>query len=101
MKLEDAPFEEVLNFLAKTFGPVGAFLVDRQELVKRAPIRAMLIIGIATSASGTLFDLFYSTWTRAMFIESQNGLFFSLAELAILDLAARATPKGCEGLDTR
>ena len=33
-----------------------------------------------------------------LFIEPQNGFFFGLAELAILDLAARATPKGCEGL---
>jgi hypothetical protein len=31
-------------------------------------------------------------------IESQNGFFFSFAELALLDLAARATPKGREGL---
>jgi hypothetical protein len=34
VKLEDAPIEEVLNFLAKTFGPVGSFLVDRQELAR-------------------------------------------------------------------
>jgi hypothetical protein len=51
-----------------------------------------------TAAVGTLFYLFYSTWTRAIFIESQNGFFFTLAELALLDLAARATPQGCEGL---
>jgi BT1 family protein len=58
----------------------------------------MLFIGIATAVAGTLLYLFYSTWTRAIFIESQNGFFFALAELALLDLAARATPKGCEGL---
>jgi hypothetical protein len=51
-----------------------------------------------TAAAGTLLYLFYSNWTRAIFIESQNGFFFSLAELALLDLAARATPRGCEGL---
>jgi Family of unknown function (DUF5636) len=32
MKLEDAPIEQVINFLEKTFGPVGSFLADRQEL---------------------------------------------------------------------
>jgi hypothetical protein len=58
----------------------------------------MILIGVATAAGGTLLYLFYSKWTRAIFIESQNGFFFSLAELALLDLAARATPKGCEGL---
>jgi hypothetical protein len=31
-------------------------------------------------------------------IESQNGFFFGLAEVALIDLAARSTPKGCEGL---
>jgi hypothetical protein len=31
-------------------------------------------------------------------IESQNGFFAGLAEVALIDLAARATPKGCEGL---
>jgi len=56
------------------------------------------LIGVATSAAGTLLYLYYSTWTQAIFIESQNGFFFTLAELALLDLAARATPKGCEGL---
>ena len=53
---------------------------------------------IATAAAGTLFYLFYSTWIRALLIESQSGFFVGLAELTILDLAARATPKGCEGL---
>jgi MFS family permease len=69
----------------------------RSEL-RRGQIRTMILIGVATAAAGTLLYLFYTTWTRAVVIESQNGLFFGLAELALLDLAARATPKGCEGL---
>ena len=36
-----------------------------------------------------------------MFIESQNGLFFSLAELAILDLAARTKMIVTPGQDRR
>jgi hypothetical protein len=56
------------------------------------------LIAVAASACGTLLYLFYSNWIRALWIESQNGFFFGLAEIAILDLAARATPKGCEGL---
>lgn len=58
----------------------------------------MLLAGIATAAVGTLFYLFYSTWTQAVLIESEYGFFFALAEVALLDLAARATPPGCEGL---
>jgi BT1 family len=68
------------------------------HLTKLVHIRILLLIGVATSAAGALLFLFYSTWTRALFIESQNGFFSGFAELAILDLAARATPKGCEGL---
>ena len=35
---------------------------------------------------------------RAILIESQNGFLGTLAEIALLDLAARAAPVGCEGL---
>jgi hypothetical protein len=34
MKLGDAPIEEVFNFLEKTFGHVGSFLANRQELAR-------------------------------------------------------------------
>jgi MFS family permease len=85
-----------LGVFGGLFGMLAAFVYG--QLIKRVQIRTMLFIGIATSAAGTLLYLFYSTWTRAMFITSQNGFFFALAELGLLDLAARATPKGCEGL---
>jgi hypothetical protein len=32
-------------------------------LIKRVHIRILLFIAIATAAAGTLFYLFYSTWT--------------------------------------
>jgi MFS family permease len=85
-----------LGVFTGSFGILAAVLYG--QLIKRIQIRTMLFIGIATAAAGTLLYLFYSTWERAIFIESQNGFFSSLAELATLDLAARATPKGCEGL---
>jgi len=95
-----------LHFSKQAIGNLGVFssffgilaTVVYSQLIRRVQIRTMLLIGVATAAAGTLLYLFYSTWIRAIFIESQNGLFFSLAELALLDLAARATPKGCEGL---
>ena len=95
-----------LHFSKQAIGNLGVFTgffgilaaVIYGQLIKHIQIRTMLLIGIGTGAAGTLLYLFYSTWTRAVFIESQNGFFFALAELAILDLAARATPKGCEGL---
>ena len=95
-----------LHFSKQAIGNLGIFsgafgilaAVVYSWLIKRVPIRMMLLIGVVTAAVGTLLYLFYSTWTRAVFIESQNGFFFTLAELALLDLAARATPPGCEGL---
>jgi MFS family permease len=95
-----------LHFSKQAIGNLGVFgggfailaAVLYGQLIKRVHIRVLLFIGVAVAAAGTLLYLFYSTWTRALFIESQNGFFFGFAELAILDLAARATPKGCEGL---
>ncbi len=95
-----------LHFSKQAIGNLGVFsgafailsAILYGQLIKRVHIRILLCIGVVAAAAGTLLFLFYSTWTRALFIESQNGLFFGFAELAILDLAARATPKGCEGL---
>jgi MFS family permease len=95
-----------LHFSKQAIGNLGVFsggfamlaTVIYGYLIKRVHIRFLLFIGVATAAAGTLLYLFYSTWNWALFIESQNGFFFGLAELAILDLAARATPKEFEGL---
>jgi hypothetical protein len=95
-----------LHFSKQAIGNLGVFsgafailaTILYGLLIKHVHIRILLFIAIATAAAGTLFYLFYSTWTRALLIESQSGFFGGLAELAILDLAARATPKGCEGL---
>jgi predicted MFS family arabinose efflux permease len=95
-----------LHFSKQAIGNLGVFsgacailaALLYSQLIKRLQIRILLLIGVATAAAGTLLFLFYSSWTHAMFIESENGLFFGLAEVALIDLAARATPKGCEGL---
>jgi len=95
-----------MHFSKQAIGNLGVFsggfailaAILYSQLIKRLPIRVLLLIGIATAAAGTLLYVFYSSWMRAIFIESQNGLFFGFAEVALIDLAARATPKGCEGL---
>jgi MFS family permease len=95
-----------LHFSKQAIGNLGVFsgafailaAILYGLVIKRVHIRILLFIAIAMAAAGTLFYLFYSTWTRALLIESQSGFFGGLAELAMLDLAARATPKGCEGL---
>ena len=95
-----------LHFSKQSIGNLGVFsgfcailaTIVYGRFIKRIQIRTMLLAGIATAAVGTLFYLFYSTWTHAVLIESEYGFFFGLAEVALLDLAARATPPGCEGL---
>src|SRR5271169_6976328 len=42
--------------------------------------------------------LYYSSMGRAEAIEGLNGFGYTLAELALMDLAVRATPAGSEGL---
>jgi Na+/melibiose symporter-like transporter len=61
-------------------------------------LRRLLQIGIGCSALAMLGYLFYASKVTAVVIEAQAGLFVTLAELALMDLAARATPRGSEGL---
>ena len=95
-----------MHFSKQAIGNLGVFsggfailaAILYSQLIKRFPIRILILLGIVTAAAGTLLYVFYSSWMRAIFIESQNGLFYGFAEVALIDLAARATPKGCEGL---
>src|SRR5262249_47667545 len=61
-------------------------------------LRRLIYIAIILNATLTLTYLFYSSPTRAIFIDGQNGFVFTLAELAMMDLATRATPKGNEAM---
>jgi predicted MFS family arabinose efflux permease len=89
-------FIGTLGFLSGAFGLVGAFLYG--VLCPRLPLRWLLALGISLSALGTLCYLFYRSATAAALIEGENGFLITLAELALMDLAARATPRGSEGL---
>jgi MFS family permease len=97
---------DTLHFSKQAIGNLGVFsgglailaAISYSQLIKRINIRMLLFISIALAALGTLFYLFYSNYSRATLIESQNGFFFGFAEIALMDLAARSTPKGCEGL---
>ena len=85
-----------LGVFSGAFAILAAILYSR--LIKRVNIRVLLFVSIALVAIETLFYLFYSNYRHALLIEAQNGFFFGLSEVALLDLAARSTPKGCEGL---
>jgi MFS family permease len=81
-------------------GSVGGVLAALAYvyLARRVPLRMLLAFGVATAAAGTILYLFYNSLALARPIDFQNGLFFGFAEVALIDLAARATPAGCEGL---
>jgi hypothetical protein len=68
------------------------------QFARRIPIRTALIIGVVLSAAAALLYIFYTSQPLAFAIDGQNGLFQFYIEVALLDLAGRATPAGCEGL---
>jgi predicted MFS family arabinose efflux permease len=89
-------FIGTLILLGGGFGIAGAFAYS--YLCRKLKLRTLLYISVIISTVGTLAYLFYHSATNAAIIESQNGFIATVAELALMDLAARATPKGGEGL---
>jgi predicted MFS family arabinose efflux permease len=67
-------------------------------LCRRLNLRQLLIGCMTFATVANLGYLFYSSVGRARMIESFNGFGYTLAELALMDLAIRATPAGSEGL---
>ncbi len=90
--------QQIGNFGAWSGGMGMLAAVIYGWAIRKYSIRTLMFIGIVTAASGTLLYLFYNNLVNATLIESQNGFFFGFAEVALIDLAARATPRGCEGL---
>ena len=58
----------------------------------------MLLWCIAFGTAANLGYLFYSSVVNARLIDSFNGFGYTLAEVAMMHLAVRATPSGSEGL---
>jgi hypothetical protein len=67
-------------------------------LCRRLNLRQLLMGCMTFATFANLGYLFYSSVGRARMIESFNGFGYTLAELALMDLAIRATPAGSEGL---
>ncbi len=65
-------------------------------LCRRLPLRVLLIAGILLNTASTLFYLAYSSLASATAITLGAAVLGSIALLPIYDLAARATPRGCE-----
>lgn len=65
---------------------------------RRLNLRTLLLWCMGLGAAANLGYLFYSSVGKAQMIEGFNGFGYTLAELALMDLAVRATPVGSEGL---
>jgi len=86
-----------LAFLSGLFGMIAAAAYGGYAC-RRFNLRKLLFACLLFGTAANLGYLFYSTITRARVIESFNGFGYTLAEVAMMDLAVRATPKGSEGL---
>jgi BT1 family len=90
---------EAQGFLAMIAGIAGVLAaVGYGYACRRYNLRTLLVWCMLLGTAANLGYLFYSTVTRARVIEGFNGLGYTLAELALMDLAVRATPAGSEGL---
>jgi len=67
-------------------------------LCRRWNLRRMLVACLVSGTAANLAYLFYTSAARARVVEGFNGFGYTLAELALMDLAVRATPAGSEGL---
>lgn len=67
-------------------------------LCRRLTMRNALIFCVSMEIVGALCFHFYTSRGHAFFVEGFSGLTNTLAELALMDLAARATPRGSESV---
>jgi hypothetical protein len=85
-----------LQLIAGVFGVLAA--VGYGILCRRLNLRTLLVGCMVVATAANLGYLFYSSAGRAQAIEGLNGFGYTLAELALMDLAVRSTPTGSEGL---
>jgi BT1 family len=85
-----------LQLIAGVFGVLAA--IGYGILCRRLNLRTLLVGCMAVATAANLGYLFYSSAGRAQAIEGLNGFGYTLAELALMDLAVRSTPAGSEGL---
>jgi hypothetical protein len=87
------------GFLGLIAGLCGVLaVVSYAAACRRYNLRALLIVCMTLGTVANLGYLFYSSVGMAQVIEGLNGFGYTLAELALMDLAVRATPRGSEGL---
>lgn len=90
---------EVQGFLQLIAGASGVLAaIGYGFLCRRLNLLTLLIACMTIATVANLGYVFYSSLGRAQMIEGLNGFGYTLAELALMDLAVRSTPAGSEGL---
>ena len=79
------------------FGVLSAFLYGAFA-AKRFQVRRLLFACIIIGASGQAAYAFYNSYGSALIVDSYWGFAYTLAEVAMMHLAVRATPVGCEAM---
>lgn len=92
----DTQAQGTLALIAGVGGIIAALAYS--QACRRFRLRGLLTFCLLAATVGHLMFLFYQSRAHAMVIEGFNGFTFTLAELALMDLAVRATPRGSEGL---
>lgn len=92
----DTQMQGFLSLLAGTAGIVAALLYG--VLCRRLTLRTLLALSLTLGTAANLGNLLYTSWPCAQAIDALNGFGYTLAELALMDLAVRVTPAGSEGL---
>ncbi len=85
-----------LQFLSGIGGILAAGVYGL--LCKRWNLRRLLLWCLILATGANLMYLFYTSVLRAQTINGLNGFGYTLAEVALMDLAIRATPAGSEAL---
>lgn len=89
------PYVGLMETIEGAAGLAGAAVYA--VLCGRFTLRRLLVVGISVNAAGTLLYLVYGHATAPV-IHGVGGFIAMWSELALMDLAVRATPRGCESL---
>ncbi len=85
-----------LGLFAGATGIIGALIYG--YVCRKLPMRQLMIACVVINVVITLLYQFYHSRNSVICIETLNGFGSTIADLAFLDLAARATPRGSEAL---
>jgi len=89
------PYVGLMETIEGATGLAGAAIYA--IVCRRLTLRWLLVAATALNAVGTLLYLGYAHGTAPL-IHGVSGLVVIWSELALMDLAVRATPRGCESL---